>query len=553
MSSLTPAQRLGASPLQPEVALPAINVKLPSVSAIAHAIVSNLPTTCGLFRRYDTYITIDMVTDTMPDGSSFRKLQVREMTPTRLCSWLEQFMCFRNGSDDNAKATTLGKQTVEKIMASDIFHSAIKEVREIAKVRLPIWETAPDGTRHVVLAKPGYNPTMKLYVAPELDFSLDDAQRVTPAIAARVWSTLVKDYPFLAESPGEEKQTWPYMQETMEGPCPWTNRSACCAMAFMLGTFARYLYERAPIIIINGNQPGTGKSLLGQMCLSPVWGLASFTDKPRDDEEMTKVLNMVALEQKPYVFFDDVANVVSQSINEFATAAVRTGRVLGTAKSFEVPYRTQAIFTGNGLTTTPDIVRRSLIIDLWFDGDATKRKLSNPTEKTKFADLSWRANMLTLCWAMVRNWAEKGYPLTTPATAKPSFESFAQVVGSILHVNGFHSPFRARSADVAGGDLIGAAVLELIEHIAYMQRTNMQEQLHTYSIADIIQFSDALGLTVTITRDKKQHMAMGNQLRKWRGRTMHDRDGFPFEFGKGESAASSNYTFALKPKKDPQA
>lgn len=548
--ALTPAQRLGTSPLQPEVALPAINVKLPSISAIAHAIVSNLPTTCGLFRRFDSYITIDMVTDILPDGKPYRKTQVKEMTPTRLCSWLEQFMVFRNGADDDARATTLGKQTVEKIMASDIFHAAVKEVREIAKVRLPVWEPQPDGSRRVTLAKPGYNPTTKTFVAPELEYDLDDTSRVTPAIVRRVWSSIVKEYPFLAEAKGEEKQVWDLNGRQQVGPNPCTNRSACCAMAYMLGTYVRYLYERAPIIIVNGNQPGTGKSLLGLMCLAPVWGLASFLEKPSTDEEMTKILNMVAMEQKPFVFFDDVVSVVSQAINDFATAPVRTGRILGTGKSFEVPCRSQVIFTGNGLTTTPDVVRRALIIDLWFDGDATKRTLSNPTEKNSFADPRWRSSILTLCWAMVRNWADAGQHLTVAPNAKPSFESFAQIVGSIMQFNGFQSPFRARTADVAGGDLVGAATIELIEHVAYMQRTHLQEQIHTYTITDMMQFADALGLTLTIVRDKKPHMAMGRQLMKWRGRTLKDHEGYPFEFGKNESAASSNYTFALKQKKD---
>lgn len=549
---LTPAQRLGQSPLQPEVALPAINVKAPSISAITHAIVSNLPSDCGLFRRYDSYITIDIEKDVTPEGVPTKKTIVREMTPTRLCSWLEQFMCFRNGGDDQAKATTLGKQMVEKIMASDTFRNAVREVREIAHVRLPIWASDDSGQDAVTLAEPGYNSRLKLFVSPEIEYH---QKQYTPAQIQRIWRVLVKEYPFLSESAAEESQKWVINNQERMGPDPRSNRSACCALALLVGTYVRYLYDRAPMFIFNGNQPGTGKTLLMVMCLAPVWGVAAggFIEKPDTDDEMTKVLNMMALESKPFCIFDDVTSVISTAINEFSTSPLRTGRILGSGKSFTVPCNTQIIFTGNGLATTPDIVRRSLIVDLWYSGEAIHRELANPTKKEDFFKLAWRGDMLTLCWSMVKNWLDQGARLTTPPSAKPSFESFAEIVGSILAANGFADPFQKRDVDVAGGDMIGSAVTKLIKHIAWMQRNPKDEygkplppeKSKTYTVGSIIGFSDALGFTETITRGKNPNVTMGKQLSKYRGRAYTDKDGMPFIFGRGESAESSNYTFVL--------
>ncbi|MDO4818053.1 MAG: hypothetical protein Q3986_06470 [Akkermansia sp.] len=548
---LTAAQRLGLSPMQPDVALPAINVKAPSISAITHAIVSNLPENCGLFRRFDSYITIEVEKDRLPDGTPTKKTIVREMTPTRLCSWLEKFMVFRNGGDDQAKATTLGKQTVEKIMASDTFRNAIREVREIAHVKLPVWKRNKDGSQEVALATAGYNSDLKLFISPEIEYDTDNARRITPNMVQLVWTRLVKEYPFLAESKAEENQEWSLDGNTKRGPHPVTNRSSCCALAFMVGNFVRFLYDRAPMIIVNGNQPGTGKTLLAVMCLAPVWGASAgaFTDKPKDDEEMTKTLNMVALEAKPFCVFDDIASAISQAINEFATQQFRTNRILGSAKSFTVPVNTQIVMTGNGLTTTPDIVRRSLIVDLWFGGEATERQLKNPTESKLFFGNQWRGSMLTFCWAMVRNWMDQGGRLTTPPSAKPSFESFAKIVGSILTANGFQDPFRKREADVAGGDMVGAATRQLIDYIAHIQRHptdgSPAVDVKTYTVSQIIDISNSQGLTEAITRGKNANVAIGKQLSKLRGRTFIT-DGLPYIFGKGESAQSSNYTFVLK-------
>ncbi len=533
MQELTLNQRLGAAPID-EPTLPIINLKGAVISDICRAIVGNLPTQPhALYRRGEsTYVTIHISTMTANDGTTQPTVKVRPMTPNRLCTWLERYMVFAHGSGEDAKPTALNKQMAEKILACDIIQDAVPEIREIANVRLPRWHTDPaTGKRTIRLAPAGYDAATRIYTATTLDYADELPTQFSPTVLRRVWANLVKDYPFRAEYPAEEQA----------GVSPITNRSACAALALMIGQYTRYLHARLPMAIINGNQPGTGKTLLAWMTLAVTWGVIPGSPCPQDDDEMTKVLNASVLEGAPFIVFDDIPKLASPIINMFATSPTIRGRILGTGTSFTAPNNCQIVATGNGLNTTPDVERRSLIIDLFCEENATTRQLATPTQKEAFSDLKWRAQMLTFCAALVANWAAKGCPFTTPATAKPSFETFAQVVGSILTANGFGDPFRPRITDGEGGDLIGRALEKLVAHIAGMMDTPTE----TYRIDKILEFCNELGYTETITNGKDAKKSLGRYLRRLRGRRLTDTKGRPFIFGKGEDSASSIYTLQL--------
>lgn len=543
MPELTIAQRLGSVPIDMP-RKPAVNIKTADTLAISRAVLQNLPAHI-LFRRGDDFITVERA-DTR-DDNGFYPVTQRLMTPRRFRSWLLNYMLFQEGTGDDAKAVKLPKDLAETILASDVFFNGVAELEEIAQIRMPIWSTDAEGKKTITLAPAGFNPKNGTYTVETLDYTTNIRRYPIPRLQ-RCWTGLMHSFPWRAESEAEETQTWELNKKTYTGAHPVTNRSASCCLAIMLSQYCRYLFTRAPMAIFNANQQGSGKSLLAWFCVAPTWGMAAGSPTPRNDEEMIKALQTYAKAHSPYIMLDDIPTLASPTINMFATSPLIKGRNMGSDTVFSVRNNCQILATGNGLNTTPDIERRSLIIDLFLETDALERPIPNVLTKESLNTPGFRSDMLGLLWSMVANWAEAGCPKLVDGSAKPTFEDFAAVVGSIMVHNGFLNPFTPRVTDGEGGDLIGRAVDMLLSHIAAyeMKEEGLEVTTKRFSVSEIIRISDELGYTDTITRGAAdRNKSMGNRLSKMRKRKLVDDRGRAFRFGHGESAVSSYYTFTI--------
>lgn len=543
MRELTTAQRLGSVPIDTP-RKPAVNVKIADVIAISRAVLQNLPPHT-LFRRGEDFLTVERAA--APDESGYYPVTQRLMTPRRFRSWLLNFMLFQEGTGDDAKAVKLTKDLAETILGSDVFFNGVAELEEIAQVRMPVWSTDAEGKRTITLAAPGFNPKNGTYTVETLDYTTN-LRRHTAAGVQRCWAGLMHSFPWRAESEAEETQEWELNRKKHTGAHPVTNRSASCCLAIMLSQYCRYLFTRAPMAIFNANQQGSGKSLLAWFCVAPTWGMAAGSPTPRNDEEMIKALQTYAKGRAPYIMLDDIPTLASPTINMFATSPVIRGRNMGSDTMFSVKNNCQILATGNGLNTTPDIERRSLIIDLFLETDALDRPIPNVLTKESLNTPGFRADMLGLLWSMVANWSDAGCPKLVDGSAKPTFEDFAATVGSIMVHAGFLNPFTARVTDGEGGDLIGRAVDMLLSYIAgnELVENGVEVKSKRFSVSEILEISDKLGYTETITRSASdRNKSMGNRLTKMRGRKLVDDRGRAFRFGHGESAVSSFYTFTL--------
>lgn len=541
--SLTIAQRLGSVPID-TYRKAAINIKTADVLDIARNILQNLPPHT-LFRRGEEFLTVERAA--AQDEAGFYPAIQRGMNSRRLRSWLLNYMMFQEGSGDDAKAAKLPKDLAETIISSDVFFSGVSELDEIAQVRMPVWTQTAEGRRAVTLAENGYNPRTGVYTVETLNYTTN-LPRYKPHHLRHCWVSLMHSFPWRAESPAEAATEWKHDNKTHTGAHPVTNRSACACLATMLAQYCRYLFARAPMAIFNANQPGSGKSLLAWFCIAPTWGMAAGTAMFKNEEEMTKTLNATAKARKPYLMLDDIPTLANNSINSFATTPSWGGRNLGSDTEFVVKNNCQIIATGNGLNTTPDVERRSLIIDLFLEENALQREIESPLTKEKFNTPGFRADMLGFLWSMVANWSDAGCPVLVKGSEKNTFEEFAETVGSIMVFNGFGNPFRERVTDGEGGDLIGRALTKLLAHIAAEHIVDEQGNPATsrrFTLDDIMKISDAIGYTETITGGKEPRRSLGKKLVKLRGRKCVDEQGRAFYFGKGEDAASSFYTFSL--------
>lgn len=540
LNTPTLAQRLGHAPLLAEIGKPAINAANPNLLEIARAVAENVPPH-QVFRREDSYWTV--IQSSKQNSLGLYPVVVKEMTPIRMRTWLYNHLVFHKGEGDKAKAVQIPKTLAADILASDPWANATDELETVIPVRLPVWTATKDGQRRIELAPLGYNAETLTYTAETLNYT-DNAPQYTPAQCRAAWDNLMHTFPWGAENDLENKQVWKLHTGTvMQGPQPTTNRSACCCLALMLGQFCRLLIDDVmPIGIFNANQRGSGKSLLAWLCVAPVWGMAAGTPDCKNEDEANKALQAALLSRLPYYMLDDIPVLASGTINMIATSNEVAGRRLGGLEFFTAKNKMQIFATGNNIGTSADVERRSLICDLFLATDAVKRKFTTPLNKKALARPAWRADLLRFMWSMVKNWSDAGCPTLTNPSDKPTFETFAEIVGSIMLHNGFLSPFRERQYSGSGGDLIGRTVTRLLAHIAsnVMPADTTAE---TYKLAQIVEIAEANDWLQTITGGRAPAHSMGKRLEPLRGMKLYDENGQPFEFGKREGAGQSAYTF----------
>ena len=538
----TIAQRLGHAPLLETIGKPAVNIGAPNLLDVARSIVENLPQHL-IFRQDKRFFTVATVPSTQhPD---IMDAELQEMDSVRFRSWVCDYLVIQKGDGDKAKAVQMPASVAEAIMASDPWRAAIKPLEELIPVQLPVWGPVNEsGQRTVRLASPGYDPRTCCYTAASLNYT-ENTPQYNPSICRAAWDSLMRSFPWGPESEFETDQEWQNKGgETMKGPRPCTNRSACCCLALMLGQYCRQLIDDVmPIGIFNANQPGSGKSLLAWLCVAPVWGMAAGSPNCKDEDDAIKALEAAVLNRKTYYMLDDIPVLASGTINMFATSNEVAARRLGSLDFFSVRNRMQIFATGNNIGTSEDVERRSLIIDLFLATKATKRKFKRILNKKTISEPAWRADLLRLMWSMVQNWADQGCPILVESDAMPSFENFANVVGSIMLANGFQSPFRERRYSGAGGDLIGRTVNKLLAYIA-THKIPEGAISATFKLSEMIEIATANEwLQTIIGNSKSPSHSVGKHLEKLRAQKLYDENGYPYEFGKREGAGQSSYTF----------
>jgi hypothetical protein len=179
------------------------------------------------------------------------------------------------------------------------------------------------------------------------------------------------------------------------------------AMALLLLPFARELIDGpTPLHLIDAPSPGSGKTLLAQVLLAPsVGGQPSVLTEGRDEDEWRKRVTSALMRAPTAIVFDNLRRPLdSSAVASVLTAHVWSDRQLGLSKMVSLPVRTVWVATGNGITTSGEIARRSVLIRL-------DSEVERPWERSGFLHpnlQSWaRANRGRLIWAaltIIRAW-----------------------------------------------------------------------------------------------------------------------------------------------------
>lgn len=446
--------------------------------------------------------------------------KIEGMDPVRFTSWVETYLNFTRPIKDTPRAESIGKDKAAQILKVDAFRSQLRELKAVAEVRLPVWRGEGDA-RTVELAPDGFDASTGIYTVNSIPYP-DDVPH--DHAWAFIWDTL-KEFPFDLEGAGSIHES----------------RSFSAQLSAMLGVFCYQLFPEGtprPMVVYNANQPGSGKSLLMRLSLAPVHGPPAESGKPETENEFEKVLDSAALARKPHLVLDDCKSIHSQTLNRFVTSPVHECRLMHSQRLAMIPKVTQVWATGNDLTVSEDLDRRALVVDLFESKEAASRKFAKEITPAWLFKPETRARFLASLWALVRTWRDQGMP-PLPDHRRASFEDWTNLIGGIVMTGSFHNPFAPRRAEV-GGDESGRALKLLLGLIAGEAE---RATVPTPSPTDILARAESEGLLEIIVgfgcKDPKK--ALGNRLKKLRGRHLVDSQGRAYEFGRRELTKGAVY------------
>lgn len=277
----------------------------------------------------------------------------------------------------------------------------------------------PDGT---LIATSGYHPTASLYL--ELD-----RQLVIPPVSSD---------PTAAEA----DQAKNIINGMLLGDFPFVSDAdrAHAVAAMLLPSVRAIISGPTPLHLVNAPTKGTGKTLLAQAISYPMAGRTGVSTEAKNEEEWRKRVGAWLSSVPTVVSIDNLKNRLdSAALAAVLTEDIWVDRLLGrNDATIRYPNRALWLATGNGVTLSDELARRTIPINL----DAgVEHPYLRPGSSFLFPNLRgfMRVQRGLLIWAaltLVQRWVRKGQPPGT--TTIGSYESWAEVMGGILGVAGIN-------------------------------------------------------------------------------------------------------------------
>jgi hypothetical protein len=217
-------------------------------------------------------------------------------------------------------------------------------------------------------------------------------------------------------------------------------RSKSVAISAMLSIFAPLLVDRLaprPAFIYIANSEGSGKTLLAQIAGAPL-GIVPVTTAPNSEEEWQKKILASVMSSAQMMLLDNAKGFLNSSALEALLSSPKyEGRVLGSSKIYKGEAQMVIVITGNALTVTPDLSRRSLIVELFSETlraeDRVFKRVLDVSEIER-----QRPSILAALWSFIEEWDRQGRPEGTIRNA--SFSRWAATFGGIMEVAGYVNP-----------------------------------------------------------------------------------------------------------------
>lgn len=400
---------------------PVLNLKLPP-DDLAREVANLLASKdgrWGLYRWQRDIVTVD-------EQEGAREV----MKPKRFRTWLPMARGVfpverwqkteekdRDGRDVmKAVKGGLTKDQAETLLESDVLRLSLPELRGVNPVKMPVMDAELDdrGLPRLRLLQPGFDATSGIYtcrsgIAYAEDMPFDDA-------VSYLWDLF----------------RWFGWRDAQ--------RDFSIHLAAMVTMFGRGIYAgKAPMFFYNANIQESGKTTLASYVTWLVHGsMRTRPLLPDAEDKLQELLNTAALRGNPYVFFDNVdwdgQQVKTVLLDEWLTNAEKEFRKLGGNDEGQVVLRAVTLGTGNNVTLSADLQRRTLLADLLNRTTGKDRELPDSVEKLDakfFGNVENRKKGLAAVWALIREWDADGRP-KWPFRELGSFNQWSLVVPAIV-------------------------------------------------------------------------------------------------------------------------
>jgi len=331
------------------------------------------------------------------------------MTIDRMTRYMaETITFFRKNEHGKRRIVHPPAPLVRAVLAAPVY--AVPVVERL--VTVPVF--APDGS---LLTDPGYSSSGKLYLSPSVSVQPvpsspdpDDLDRAKASI-----EDVLADFPFVSIADRTH------------------------AIAAMLLPAARSMIPGpTPMMIIQAPAKGTGKSLLALAIRAPSSPTGGVITGGGDRDEWRKRITSLLRSGPTVITVDNLHGYLdSEALAAVLTSTTWEDRILGVSDIATLPNQTLWLATGNGVTLSDELRRRT--VPILLDAEVEEPHLRaathwrHPDLKTFVQD--HRADLVWSVLVIVKTWIAAGRPAGSKSLG--SFESWASSMGGILEVAGY--------------------------------------------------------------------------------------------------------------------
>ncbi|WP_053764921.1 hypothetical protein [Leptospirillum ferriphilum] len=306
-----------------------------------------------------------------------------------------------------------------------------------------------------------------------------------------------------------------FIQEPLtDFPFEWEADRAHAVALFLLGFVRHAIDGPTPNHLIDAPVPGTGKSLLADVLLTPAYGSnKGIVTAANDDDEWRKRLTAQLVEGRPVINIDNVRRPLdSGTLAAALTASVWEDRRLGSTEMIRVPVRAVWVTTGNNVVMSTELARRTIRIRM-------DPRAESPEDRTDFKYpelLKWvrenRSELVRSALILIKAWVSAGKP--HPAVHPlGSYEGWTHVIGGILEVAGILGFLENRKALFLESDFEGQAWRAFV--CAWWEKFNSEP----VKASDLYEVTNEIeGLPLGTGNDQARKTALGKRLGNQRNR-----------------------------------
>jgi hypothetical protein len=230
-----------------------------------------------------------------------------------------------------------------------------------------------------------------------------------------------------------------HLQQLLRGFCFESDADLANAVGVCLTglLMTHFIDEGHALVLLDGNQPGVGKTLLAQSIGTVLDGkVPTIIHYTENDEELQKrTLATIRDLHQTCLIYDNAkiragGTISSPTIEANSVAPEVCLRILGKSLNFRRPNDLLWFLTMNDTKVSPDIISRCVPIRLFHLGDPGKRKFSGSA--VAYAK-EHRLEILCELAEMVARWTQSG---KRPAQLDHRLPKWACTIGGILEANG---------------------------------------------------------------------------------------------------------------------